>query len=285
MTSKKKLQLFLTCSLPLALSAMSQTVVYQYPNGNPGDWSDSATAALLPVYTSATGGPGGSGFTVLHEPLADRGFATDNGPYTFFNAPPNPSSPGPAFHAVSQSIAVYLNPALTSEQSGGVVIDETVDSTVNTPQYSTPQLWGAEEEFAVTGTAGGLNVDLWPGGPSIASDINASGWYNFTMTWTAGAGASPVDINLAINDLSAGNALVGSISTTAQDAGVGTYESENLDGSGYIWFTEWSGDFGYNHLAVADVDAVSTPDGGSALMLLGSSLVGVAWLRRRSNRG
>jgi len=36
---------------------------------------------------------------------------------------------------------------------------------------------------------------------------------------------------------------------------------------------------------VADVDAVSTPDGGSALMLLGSSLVGVAWLRRRSNRG
>ena len=102
------------------------------------------------------------------------------------------------------------------------------------------------------------------------------------MSFVPGAAGTPVTIDLNVNDLSTGDSLVGSISTTAVDAGTGTYLSENLDGSGYVWLTEWSDGFAGNSLEVADVQA--TPDGATTILLLGSSFAGLAILRRRFGR-
>jgi hypothetical protein len=267
-------RLIATCAFPLALTSWGQN----YPNGNPGDWSDSNTGNPISVTTSPTGGPNG-GYTTLNNLYPSQ----DNGPYSWFGSPPpNPSSPGPASSGLTQSIAVYLNPSLSSQQSGGVVIDMVPNATTLTPQYGTPQLWGAEEEFALAGTSHGLNINLWPSGPSIASGITSAGWYDFSMSFVPGAAGTPVTIDLNVNDLSTGDSLVGSISTTAVDAGTGTYLSENLDGSGYVWLTEWSDGFAGNSLEVADVQAA--PDGATTILLLGSSFAGLAILRRRFGR-
>ena len=247
MTRTQKLQILLSCSLPLALTSWGQS----YPNGNPGDWSDSNTGNPITVTTSPTGGPSGGGYTTLNNLYPSQ----DNGPYSWYGSPPpNPALPGPSSSAVSQSISVYLNPAASSEQSGGFTIDMVPNATTDTPQYGTPQLWGAEEEFSVAGTGTGLNVTLWPSGPAIASGITAAGWYDFTMDFVAGAPNTPVTIDLSITDQSAGNALVGSASATAVDAGPGTYLSQNLDGNGYVWLTEWSDGFAGNALNVADAN-------------------------------
>lgn len=271
-------RLIAACTLPLALNALGQS----NPNGNPGDWTDLGTLApAAGVFTLPFGGPSGGGFTVLHNSYPG---GDDVGQYSWFGSPPpNPGSPGPSSSGVIQSIAMYLNPLKPSEQSGGLTIDMVPNATTDTPQYGTPQLWGAEEEFNLSGSAGGINAALWYNTP-IAT-ITKAGWYDFVMNFAAGAPTAPVTIDLSIYDLSAGNSLVGSVSTAAVDAGPGTYLSENLDGSGYVWLTEWYGDFGCNRLAVADVNASVVPDGGNAMMLLGASLSGLALLRRRFGRG
>ena len=248
-----------------------------FANGNPGDWSDSGTGNPITVTTVGTGGPSGAGYTELPNlyPTAWQ----DNGPYTFYGASGFNTSP---MQSVSQSIAVYLNPSLLSEQSGQFMLDMTPDATVNNSIYGTPQLWGAEQGFIVSGGAGGITATI-EGGAEVAT-ISSAGWYDFQITWSQGAsGTDPVNIALSITDLSTAT-LVGSTTATASGSDPTTYESDYLGGSGYAWFTYWTPGFAGDILDVGDAETNGVPDSGSTMLLLGLGFLTLAVFGFRQNR-
>ena len=96
---------------------------------------------------------------------------------------------------------------------------------------------------------------------------------------------TPVITYLSISDLSNANALIGSTSTVAVDAGIGTYLSENLDGSGYVWLTYWDNAFANNNLNIANLDASPVPEPttmvAGALLLLPFGASTLRMLRRK----
>lgn len=251
-----------------------------YPNGDPnGHWKDSATGSLISPYPTIvnTGGPSGSGYTIINnlDPSQDAGAYNFYG-YTSYNT-------GGASQ-VSQSIAVYLDPTLASQQSGAFWIDMVPDATINTSAYNTPQLWGAENNFRINGTGSGITIKANGSSTSFA-DLTVAAWYNFQITWSQGATATdPVLATLSVYNLNT-SSLVGS--TTHINSGdlTADNQSQNLGGVGYVWLTEWADGFAGNSLNVADLNASAVPEANTiiagVLLLLPFGVSGFRVLRKR----
>lgn len=242
-----------------------------FANGNPG-WADSYTGSAITVNTYNNGAAPISTYTAIPNLYPSQ----DNGAYTFFGTSSGNTAPA---SSVSQSIAVYLDPSQST--SGGFWLDETPGATVNNSPYNTPQLWGAEENFRLNGTASGITVN--ESGGSTFATITDAGWYDFQMTWTAGStGTDPVIASLSVTELgSSGSTLIGSTSGNVGTGSVASeYQSQYLaQGPGYEWFTEWSTGFAGNTLEVADVDCSSSVPEPSCLLLLSIGLLGLVALR------
>ncbi len=174
----------------LLFGTVAMATTLNFANGNPGDWSSSYTGTPITVTTVNSGGPSGAAYTELPNlyPFGSSvAGAPDNGPYTFFGTGALNTAPE---QTVSQSIAVYLNPAAAADQSGQFMLDETPNATTSNTISGTPQLWGAEEDFIVTGTSSGINVQGSGYSGSGSNQqftsmpaINQAGWYDFQMTW------------------------------------------------------------------------------------------------------
>jgi hypothetical protein len=249
---------------------------FGFANGNPGDWADTSGSALT-VTTSNTGGPSGAGYTTLPNL---NGFV-DNGPYTFFGS--NVTAP---YQFVSQSIAVYLDPTNPAFQTGQFMLDETPSAT-----GPSSQLFGAEEDIIVTGSAGAVTFSGSTGNSgngqtfSTLGTITQAGWYDMQMTWTAGAALTdPLAITLSVTDLT-NSSTVGTVTTSSGPIGseADLYQSQYLGGPGYLWFTYWDSGFANGQLEVANVDVQTVPEPSSlALLLAGTvAMTGLA-LRRRA---
>ena len=279
MTRTQKLQLLLTCSLPFALSAMAQSV--SYPNGNPGDWSDAATGNPAPITPVATGGPGGGAYTQIYNvPDEYQSPGYGSGPYSDFGAGISTTQP------FEQSVDVYINANLAvpnPSYDGSFWIDMTPNSSDGSAYY------GAEHNFRVTANGGDVSVSV-DGQSSPITDITTSGWYDFQMAYSP----DPIGTNPELTSMNifsvdgSGNpgSLVGTTNVIADSPG-GPTESQNLTGSGYVWFTVWTDGSAGDTLDVADVTAETTsaaPDTACTLSLLGVGFGALAGLRRRLNR-
>jgi hypothetical protein len=265
-------------------AAFAEMTVFN--NGNPGDWADTSGNPLS-VTTSNSGGPAGAGYTTL--PNID-GF-TDNGPYTLFGYTTSDTS---SYQWLSQSIAVYLDPNSAAYQSGQFMLDETPSSTVNNSYggSSSPQLWGAEEDIIVTGTATGITFAGSTGFDNDAQvfsslgTVTQAGWYDLQMTWSAGAAPTdPVVTTLSVTDLTS-STVIGSSTSTANSGINGgeadLYQSQYLGGPGYLWFTYWDSGFSNGQLDVASVE-VQVPEPTSLMVFL-SAAAAMAGLSQRRKR-
>jgi hypothetical protein len=273
MTSTRKLQLTLACSLSLAFSARAVSVVY--PNGNPGDWSDLITTAPAPITSHASGGPGNHPYTQIYNvPDEYQSPGYGSGPYSFF---------GPGIsttRGLYQSVDVYID-ANWGVPNPSYAQSFWIDMTPNSSDGGA--IYGAEHNFRVTAQGGQVAVSV-DGQGSPISTITQSGWYDFQMTWLPDANpANPLISAMNIFSLDVnGNiaALVGTTTVLANSPG-GPTLSGNLTGSGYVWFTVWANGSAGDTLNVADVKAASVPDGSWTLSLLGFGCAALAGLRRR----
>jgi hypothetical protein len=285
MTRTKKLQLLLTCSLPVSLSLWAQI----NPNGNPGDWSDLVTTLPAPITSVATGGPGGGAYTQIYN--VDNEYSSTgaapagwgSGPYSLFGAPgPNYSySFGNHFY---QSIDVYINtswaPGTLSPSSAGFWIDmspASSSSDPNSPYYD-------EHDFAFMPNGSG---QVLVGGDDFnlgtIATISTSGWYDFQMTYQPGATMTDPVVNSLNVYSDATHALLGSAAAEGNDFG-DVLDGNDLSGSGYVWLTVWQDGFAGDSLDVANVDTASVPDTACTFSLLGVGVGALAGLRRRFNR-
>jgi hypothetical protein len=277
------------CALLSAITAFGQGVSVSFPNGNPGDWTsldpNNNTTALAPT-TSSSGGPTGGGYTVINNLFP----GADGGAYSFYGVSELVSIPT---SKVSQSVAIYLDPAKAVEQSGGLTIDMTPDATVNTSAYGTPQLWGAETQFQLNGTGPGVTVNA--NGGSTFATISSAGWYDFNITWKQGlTGTDPVIATLSVYGLNGVDNLfdisLGSTTSVNNSEDTADNQSQNLGGAGYVWFTYWSNGFADaagdpGSLEVADLAASPVPEPSTiiagAMMLLPFGASTLRTLRRK----
>lgn len=258
----------------LLLASPAHALSLTFANGNPGDWADTFGSPLT-ITTSATGGATGGGMTTLPntENFLDAGPTTQFG-YTYFDTS--------SLASLSQSIAVYLDPANVNFQSGQFMLDEAPNATVynsyggGTP---TPTLWGAEEDIIATGTANGITLSGSTGfssnGQTFQSlgTVTSAGWYDFQMNWTRGTLPSdPVTTTLSVLDI-ATSSDVGTLTHpdySGLNGGEGDlYQSQYLAGPGYMWFTYWNAGFSGGQLQVSNVvvDGQPAPEPGSAPLL------------------
>lgn len=271
----------IAAALLLGSQALAGTTTFSYPNANNGGWSDSGTGNPITVTSTNTGGPAGAGYTTLTNLYPGQ----DNGPYTFISPPCCGQTPS---QSVTQSIAVYLDPTQSSQQSGGFWIDEVPGATTAAPPYNTAQLWGAEADFFLAGTASGINVtgaNVYATAQSLGT-ITQAGWYNFQISWTAGAAPTdPVTTSLSLSNFS-GSSTLGTASgpdASLVAASGELWQSQNLGGPGYVWFTKWSGGFSANSMNVANLNARAVPEPGSLpIYLVGATALAGLAVRRRA---
>ena len=271
----------IAAALLLAPRALAVTTTTSFPNANNSGWADSNTGSPITVTSTNSGGPAGAGYTTLTNLYPGQ----DNGSYTFISPPCCGATPS---QSVTQSIAVYLDPTQSSQQSGGFWIDETPGATTPAPPYNSAQLWGAETDFFVAGTASGINVtgaNVYATAQSLGT-ITQAGWYNFQISWTAGpAPTDPVTTTLSLSTFS-GSSTLGTASgpDASQVAASGElWQTQNLGGPGYVWFTNWSDGFSANSMNVSSLSATqAVPEPGSLpIYLVGATaLLGLAARRR-----
>jgi hypothetical protein len=256
--------------------ANAQSVVY--PNGNPGDWTDNATGNPVSVNPVASGGPNGGAYTQIFnvdDEYQAPGYGA--GPYSLFGAGITTSQP---FY---QSVDVYINAgwaAPTPSYAQSFWIDMTPNSSDNSTFY------GAEHNFRLTASGSNMSVSV-DGQASPISTIATSGWYDFQMAYSP----DPIGTNPELTSMNifsvdgSGNpsALVGTTNVVADSPG-GPTESQNVTGSGYVWFTVWANGSAGDTLNVANVEAVAVPEPGTwALVAIGTGL-GIFLRGRRQSR-
>lgn len=229
----------LAAALAAATSVSAQV---SFSDGNAGDWNiwspnpapNGSYGGSATVTTEAVGGPNGGGYSIIPNVYPGQ----DGGAYTFFGQG-NSATPALASSAFSQSIAVYLNP---STEVGYLEIDETPGSTVpqndGSGDYSY-SLWSAENGFNFTGN--GTSITISSEDNLAIGTITTAGWYDFNL------GFSTTGETLSVSG-------VGSVTSSI-------VPGSDLAGSGYLWFTEWGGDFtDPGTLDVADLDATPVPE-------------------------
>lgn len=197
------------------------------------------------------------------------------GGYSLFGGVNSPS--GVPF---TQSIALYVNTTTAAPTNPGVPafwIDMSPGSNDATPGYN------AEHNFNLF--YNGTSVSVEGDGSVPLATILASGWYQFSMTYTPDANPNnPVITTLQITTMS--GTPVGVSYTTATDPN-GVLMSSEVSGPGYVWLPVWQNGFSGDLLGIDDVRADDTsgvPEPatfalmGSALLLAG----GFAKLRKRT---
>ena len=243
-----------------------------YPNGNPGDWSDLISGNPAPITPVATGGPGGGAYTQIYnvdDEYQAPGYGS--GPYSLFGTGITTSQP---FY---QSVDVYIN-ANWAAPTPSYAQSFWIDMQPNTSDGDS----GAEHNFRLTasGTAVSVSVD---GQATPISTISTSGWYDFQMTFSP----DPIGTNPELTSMNifsvdgSGNpaALIGTTNVVGNSPG-GPAESQDVTGSGYVWFPVWANGSAGDSLSVANVDAAVVPE-PTTVMLVGTGLMGMLIFARR----
>ena len=161
--------------------------------------------------------------------------------------------------------------------SGSTISTTPIDSsyTVESVTYANGQTYqGSSGNFmpiyqldfkVAINLAAGQTFDFFLNGSYVSYDDKGYvGPFLASSAGQSGGGADGLMLLLNVNG-----------STTS----VGTWNSQTGVGT-----SDWNGYPGWDKTSDANVE-VFVPDGGSAFMLLGSSLAGLAWLRRRFGRG
>ncbi len=249
--------------------ASAQSVIY--PNGNPGDWSDLITGNPVPVTPFATGGPGGGAYTQIANSNDEYQAGYGSGPYSLFGPGITTSQP---FY---QSVDVYIN-ANWAVPNPSYAQSFWIDMQPTTSDNDT----GAEHNFRLTASGTNVSVSV-DGQASPISTITTSGWYDFQMTFTPDPiGTNPELTTMNIFNVDgSGNpgALIGTTNVVGNSPG-GPAESQDVTGSGYVWFTVWTDGSASNMLNVANVEAVTVPE-PTSVMLVGTGLMGLLVFARR----
>jgi hypothetical protein len=255
----------------LVSAVNAQSVVY--PNGNPGDWTDNNSGNPVSVNPVATGGPDGGAYTQISNVDDEYQTGYGAGPYSVFGAGINTTQP---FY---QSVDVYIN-ASWAVPNPSYAQSFWIDMAPNSSDSDT--FYGAEHNFRLTasGTSVGVSVD---GQATPISTITTSGWYDFQMAYSP----DPIGTNPELTSMNifsvdgSGNpsALVGTTNVVADSVG-GPTQSQNVTGSGYVWFTVWTDGTADDTLNVADVEAVAVPE-PTTVMLVGAGLMGMLIVVRR----
>jgi hypothetical protein len=168
-----------------------------------------------------------------------------SGPYSFFG--PGITTSGSFY----QSVAVYIN-AGWGQAVPSYAQSFWIDMSPANPD---PNNYGAEHNFRITANGSSVSASV-DGQASPITTITSSGWYTFQMLYRhASNPADPLLTDMNIYDL-ANDALMGTTTVEATSPG-GPLASQDVTGSGYVWFTVWPNGFAGDTLDVANVETAS----------------------------
>lgn len=239
-----------------------------FTDGNPGDWTAYSSGTPATITPVLSGGPSGGAYTQIHnEPDAYLpGYGS--GPYSYFG--PGITTSGSFY----QSVAVYIDTSLASPGQSF-----WIDMSPAHPSGN----YGGEHNFRVAANGSSVSVSV-DGQATPISTITSSGWYNFQMLYQHAANPTdPLITDMNIYDPA--NLLIGTTTVQATSPG-GPLASQDVTGSGYVWFTVWANGFAGDTLNVANVEVSAVPEpttmiaGALLLLPFGAS----AFRKLRKNR-
>ncbi len=236
----------------------------------------------MTVTTSSSGGPGDSGYTQISNVDDEYETGVGAGPYSLFG-PGISTAPGQALY---QSVDVYIN-ATTAAPVPSYDGSFWIDMMPNVSD--SPTDYGAEHNFRLNATGTDVTVSV-DGQSSPITDITSSGWYDFQMLYLPASLSTDPEITemniFSVNSAGQPGTLLGTSTVTANSPG-GPTATEDVDGSGYVWFTVWTNGTAGDALDVANVDAdvVAVPEPGTfAAVIIGLPVLAFFAYRRRIAR-
>ncbi len=184
--------------------------------------------------------------------------------FSYFGFATNPPFEGNFY----QSIDVYINagwPTASANNNGQAF---WIDMQPSNPDGNNS---GAEHNFRITPTGSGVQVSV-DGQSSPIATLTTSGWYDFEMTYEAGAPTDLVTTNMDVYSLA--GALQGTTTVYSDSPSTdGPLLSENLQGPGYVWLRPCSA----GRLACSDARHRQCGVGSAAWVNAGTGQFHIDW--------